>query len=1173
VPHYGLATAPRIALWTLLGALSLPGAAHAGPDDWSLTHERDDAQLVSQRMGKLRRNPFDGGQWNALRRAVGGKALASKIAAALERAPDDVALQILDARAKQTNGDPSAGAARLAALDGKAGRWEAAAFSLRIDMHVAASEHATAVVALDTLAGTVTGAARSKLLTRAFRIAESGNLDDAALALARKLAEGDPDHADRLRLARAASRAGEAAEADRVYAEAITHASRRDRDELVAERARARLDGDNAAGASALWWELLDSPGVGTKSARETWWDSLAEAHHRDGSTDVLVARLGRWVDDHPSEAAAWRALAQARESAGMDPAPAWRRVLELEPRDTASHASLIDALDAQGDPDAATSEYETLSNRNPREVELGLELASRRMAAGQRAEALRLVAAIEDRVGRHSRELMLVLDFYNLNDEPELALGIARRLVDLAPRKVETRVALGEQLYQMGRVTEALDQWGHIPGLVRPKHAGWAKQAEILAEHGRTAEAVTSLGKALKVEPEEPAYLRLRAVLAEDQRRPGTALGLWETVRRLATAPEQKLLRDEARTRVVDLLVGGAINHRRVQLETVERQARATLDLGSPREDAIEAGRLLAELYTRQEDYSSAVAVQQQLLLLSPDDPSRLTQLASAQRRAGQVESAMGTLEELLASEPKRKADVLAEMSELAFEAGDADGALDSATRAARRDRTQLDALLRLGQMHERNGDVSQARRAYETALEIDADDGHARLRLAELELTEGRDDKAADALRDVLEGSGPPELVREAGRRALDLAEANGSTMELFEVAVDRTSKRPEAGEPRGLLLDALNRADRDAVQTWIVAGGDATLRTTREGALRQPLVASLNRGTVGARLRAAEHLGWLGLPDTAVPLAKMGATLSAPRDSTSTVRDAFERARVTAIHAAGALREPSSVPTLAALVQDASQSGAARHAAGWALAEIGTKEAAAALADQLRWRHDSMLASLACAALSQQRRADVDDAHFEFVQKAAREAGHDEVGQMCSFALAALTDDRRADRWIEQLQSSDPTTAAIAAWRLGRVETPSAEVLEALLTRYVGPPGTARDAAGSALANLLNDHAQPNEIEGIPAPPRGGAWRKAINRWLAATLTPEVTPLSADAFAPHVDRLEAALRQAAVGTRAEREAAAAVVDDCDPPGQAGRFACLSPLASDPIPLPVRD
>lgn len=1157
----------------LFATLAAPITASAAPagDDWSLEHRNDDPALVSQRMTKLRKNPFDGSQWRALQRAIGTKALAARVASLLEKRPSDTALVILGARAQWAQGDPSGAAKKLAALHGKAGRWEDEVLMLRIEMLEAAAEHGTAIGALETAAAGASDKTATKLLTRAYEIADRADLHGKALELARALAKRSSEQGARLRLARAAARAGEASEADRAFADALSHAKGREADELQAERARARLEGDNAAGASKLLWGLLEDAARGSATSRAGWWDLLAEAHRRDASTDVLVSRLSKWLGDHDDDAAAWRTLAQAQETAGMDATKAWRKVLELQPRDAESHGELIDALDQKGDTTAAREEYARMVDRHPHEVELGLELAARMIAAGQRDEALELADDIERRVGRRSRELMLVLDFYNLHDEPDRALEVAERIVELGPRKLEARVALGEQLYQMGRITEALEQWGTIPGLLRPAHAGFAKHAEILSEHGRTAEAAVSLKKALKLAPTEPRYLRLRAMLAEDQRRPQMALELWEQVRKLAASPDAKLLRDEARTRVVELLVGGTIPRRRAQLESAEADARALLDKGEPLAEAVEAGRFLSELYTRQENYASAVQVQHQLLELSPDDPSRLSDLATAQRRAGQVQSAMGTLEELLQAEPGRSADVLAEMSELAFEAGDAKGALDAASRAAGKDRTQVEALIRLGQMHERQGDMDEARRAYEEALDVVPGDARARLRIAELELTEGKGDRAAATLREVLDAGGPPELMREAGRRALDLAEASGDTMDLFSVALDRTSKHPESDEPRELLLDALDRVDHEKARAWI----EAEDTPARQAALRTPLVAALTRGSVGARLRAAEHLGWLGLPKTGVALAKMGATLSPPRDATATVREAFERTRIAAIRAAGALHDPEATEVLRQIVDDTSQPSAARHAAGWALAQTADRTAAEALAGELKFQHDPLLSSLACIALAHRPRKEIDEDLLGSIDNASRYGRSEQVRHTCAFAAAALRPDDQLRGYVAQVRSSDPTLAAIAAWRLGRMQSPQGEAIEALFTRYVGPGGLARDASAAALSRLLGDEGKRREIAAAPSPPRGAGWTTVVDRWLEAELAPAPDVLTAHAIEGHRDRLSAAIDAARAGTRAERQSAADVVDGCAPPAGApsGRYACLAPLVDGPVALPVRD
>ncbi|MEM7158275.1 MAG: tetratricopeptide repeat protein [Myxococcota bacterium] len=1126
---------------------------------------------MSQRMTKLERNPFDQAQWRALVKAIGLPSLASKIRKARKSRPRATALTILEARVEAAEGDPAKAAARLAELEATAGRWKGRIFEQRIDWLEAAGDRRSAARALQAKADASTGSTRQSLLERAYVMADHGDLQDTALELARTLADEHPDESKaQLRLARAATQAGEGRVADDAYAKAIAGSSKRDHDELTSERAQARMRTDNPTGAAELLWTLLEDAGRGSKAVRAVRWDHLADAHRRAGTTDLLVARLGTWVAAHPSEAAAWHTLASAQSSAGIDATETWRKSLELSPRDVESHTALVEALEGQGKTQEALDEFRRLLSRHPSEIEQGLELATRLITAGERELGLELAGEIESRISRKAKSLLVLLDFYNLNDEGKRALAVAQRVVSLKPRSADARVALGEQLYQMNLREDALEQWAMLPKLVRPAHRGWAKHAELLSEHGLTSDAVASLKVALKAQPTEPNYVRLRAVLAEDQRRPGLALGLWEQVRSMATTPEHKLLRDEARTRVVELLVGGSIPKRRHKLEAAELRSQAMLDAGDPLEDAIEAGQLLAELYTRQENYGAAVSVQQRLLELDADDPDRLSDLAAAQRRAGQVRSALGTLEELLHAEPTRSADTLAEMSELSFEAGDARGALDAASRAAKRDRTRVDALIHLGELHERRGDTDEARRAYEEAIEADPRDARARLRLAELSLTLGDPARSAEAFREILDLGGPPELLHAAGRRALDLAEASDTTQELFSLAVRRTTAKPEADEPRQFLLEALDRVQPAEVERWLRDGHDDAERLAeRVEHLRRPLVASLSRGSVSTRLRAAEHLGRLSLPDTAEPLAQLGASLRAPRDSTATVRSAFDRTRVTAIEAAGRLRDPAAITHFRDILHDASQTQGARHAAAWALAGIGGPEAADVLRRYVAYDFDPMLASLGCLVLSQLPRQDLDSETAFSISYTARDHGNPTVRHACAFAEAALTPDGRVARLHEQLRATDPMLSGIAAWRLGRVKRPSEADVEALLTRYLGPAGLPRTAAIAGLAGVV-DPRPAAPVEALPTPTSRGDWGTTIERWLRARVAPRVQALPDGALDPWAVQIDTALRTAESGTRVEREAA----DEARCETSSGApAACLSPLVDRPIPLPVRD
>ncbi len=733
--------APALALLIVGPSLGVHAAVHAAGDDWSLERSASDPALVSARLKKLHHNPFDSRHWAALRKAIGLSGLAQKIAAGRARSPSDTGWKILEARMDIAQGRPGEAADKLAALElATAGKRKARVLELRVSAMEKAADWGPLVEHLEARANAASDAkTKARLLSRAHGYAERGRRSEDALRIATALVQLTPDDkAARVRLARAATDADQPALADKAYADALARSRGQKRLELQAERARARLASDQAAGAADLLWSMLEDPTSGSRSAREGWWSTLYNAHRRAQTTDSLLRTLAKWLETHDSEPAAWRTLATAQQSSGIDPIDSWRRARALSPRDPETQTALIEALETKGRHADAVAEVRSMMDTPGFDPTSAIELASNLAAAGERELAFELAADVRERYGRSTKALAGLLDFYNLNDDADTALEVARALVKLAPRKAESRIALGEQLYQMHRRDDAVEQWSMLPKLMRPAHKGWARLAQVLIEHEMHSEGVVAIGKAVTANPLSPEYARIQAVAIEELRRPKPALALWQRTRELAAAPEHKLLRDEARTRIVELLVRNNVL-RTSALPGWMTDAQKKLDAGKPLSDALEAGRFLAELHTRREHYGTAVAVQQQMLRLSPNDPDRLEQLAAAQRRAGQVESAMGTLEELLALDPSRSPDVLAEMSELAFEAGDSDKALENATTAAEKDRTHVDAIVRLGEMHESKGDMDAAADAYRRALQTKPTALRPKLRLAELELTRG--------------------------------------------------------------------------------------------------------------------------------------------------------------------------------------------------------------------------------------------------------------------------------------------------------------------------------------------------------------------------------------------------------------------------------------------------
>lgn len=1130
-----------LAVWLALGACLKGQVAAAAPpedaplaDDWGLERGAADPALVGQRFAKLRQDPFDARQWRALEGAIGKAGLAKKIAEAIARDPADVALGILEARARLGQGDARGAAERLAGLEARAGGWKPKVLELRVRALQTAGEVAAAIAALEEAAASAKGEVKAKLLGDAYTRADAAQRGADALRLAEALAALQPGQAADLRLARAAARAGQQGPMDEAYTRALAKAREAERPGLREEWARARLQVGDAGGAADLMWGPLEE-GNG-EQVREAGWNITLEAANRAGALDAFIARVDKYLARSPKDAAAWRALARAKTMVGEDPVDAWRKVLAHDPGDPDARAALIGALEAGGESDAALKEFRELGARNSERVQLGLDLAGRLIANGRRQQGLEVAGEIEAAAGRSGNTLLRLLDFYNLNDEPDRALAVAQRLVKAHPRDPDARIALGEQLFQMGREAEAMREWAALPGLVRPAHAGWARHAEILSEH-RRPEAGQSLERALKAAPKDPKYLRLRALLEQDDRVPQRALATWQQVFDMTRAPEHRLLHDEARTRIVDLLVGGNLSPFASKRQELEKTALTNLEQGKDAALAIESGLLLAELYTREERFSKAVTIHEKLVRLKPQDPERLAELALALRRAGRGDAAMATLEQLMALDPKRSADVLAELAELAFDTGDIDRVLAAAARSEGAGPEHARVLVRLGELYERRGELDEAAKTYQAILARDPKDAAARLRMAELSLRRGQVREAEAGLRGILSDGGPPEIVEQAGRRALDLAEASGQSLAVLDLTLLRIRREPTDEAARELLLDTLDRCASAEVKAWARDPGKS-----RTPALRRALVEALTRGAVGDRLRAAEQLGALALPQTAVPLARMGAQLTPPRDATRTVREAFEQARAAAIRAAGELDDPEAVAVFSDLLATSDPSRESWYAAAWALAHSSAPAAAGHLRKFAVPEQAELIGSLACAALA---RSGVPGASGDLprVSRLAASAANLQQRRVCALAEAALTPDGDVTKLYDRLHAADPTIAAIAAWRLGQVAHAGrpAGLMTALLRRFVGVPGLARDAAAAALARQVVARDGAASLPALPQVRKGG-WEITVDRWLTSVTAPRYEPVPASALEPYRAELDQAFAAAEAGTRAEAQAAEA-------------------------------
>lgn len=147
----------------------------------------------------------------------------------------------------------------------------------------------------------------------------------------------------------------------------------------------------------------------------------------------------------------------------------------------------------------------------------------------------------------------------------------------------------------------------------------------------------------------------------------------------------------------------------------------------------------MLAAHYTAKKSYDLADREYRAALALAPDDPDTLCLLGQLSQTRGNVSQAFDYFERALAADPDHLASLYAFGRAAAISGENTDRGIECVRRylkgkPADNLPASTFAYWRLGMIYERKGDMARARRAYQTALELDPQNDQAREALKKL-------------------------------------------------------------------------------------------------------------------------------------------------------------------------------------------------------------------------------------------------------------------------------------------------------------------------------------------------------------------------------------------------------------------------------------------------------
>ncbi len=1072
--------APLVAIVLALPVAFAASTAAAQADDWDVKKNPFSKEIINKWKGILEKNPSDSA---ALRKLVDLYTRYSKVdkligeyEAALAKKPDSYALNMIlghlhrnrsqvkeavayyEAAAKIDPNDPAVHLARA----------ELYRQQRKVPEATAAYEQALPL------------AKDNKAKKAIYRALADLYLDQKDIDRARKYFNDyialDPSDVDaRKELADALAKHGLHEEALKEFKEALAKLGT---DPQGRVEVLARIGGEYEAlgkveDAITTYRQAMEATQKGHYLRKELT-ERIIDIHRKRQELRALIAYYEKTWSAGSRGHFEWDVLARLYEETGEQEKAldAYRKATKEAPYELDTQRRLIALLVRAGREDEAIKAYENVIRVAPGEPRFQLELAERYAKQGEKKKALAMAKEIAKRFPDDPGVHAALADMYVRWNEEQLALKEYETLVKIEPDDATHLVNLGEQWHQRGDKPKAQEIWKKIAAGKTPE--GYARLAEVYAEHDMGSDAIDMYLKAIALKPKDPNLYKGLAGVLERQRQDDKAIDAWETVMKLTDGDvTQKPLRREARTRII------AVYQRKNGLLNKTREWQRKFQ-GSPPD--IESGYFLAEAYLKLSKPDDARRILEGLLKVDPKDLDAKHQLVQVMKSLRRYDEAIALIQQLIVDNPGHERQYYTEIAELQLILHHYDEAIVHAKKAMEKSPNDAAAQERLAEIYAQGGsdaDYKLAVEAYKRAIELNPRNFKVHKALAKLYENQGEYAETAKLYRQIVAHASDEETIRAAARKAIDVEEFLGTLGDLEKELAPLAFLFNNKATYRRILVEVYDRYVDPLVAK--AKRGDAAaekeLIRLGEHGLKPLLEALTDSSDQQQQQIAVRVLGYLGNKNAAPPLVKLAMETSPERQAGPSPlpggvltidpsAGVAMKLRVEALVAAGRLGDPRTIPQLVKLLEN--REVALREAAAWALGQTRDKKALEPLIKALDDTRSSVQA-MACIGLGHINEKRGDGKALDAVAAVMKDASRGvEARAACAYALGMAGNPAYVPALAQVVGDGNDEVQVKAAWALGRIG--DARAKGALLAAYWAKKEAVRDAVLWALARVM-------------------------------------------------------------------------------------------------------
>lgn len=734
-----------------------------------------------------------------------------------------------------------------------------------------------------------------------------------------------------------------------------------------------------------------------------------------------------------------------------------YRKAAAKSGRNVDPRLKIIRILERGGKDREVIAAYKELMRIAPTQYRYQLDLVRLYFRLGNRKEGEALLKQIASRFSRDTEVWVQLADTYMRFEMRDEALKAYQKLVKMDPKNDAYILGLGEFYYQTGELDRAVEVWVKLlESSLEPAEA-YAKLGQVLAEHGLVERGLAHYEKAVEIAPKDLNVRRGLALAYENARQWQKAIDTWTYVLENA---DQPFTANEARSRVINIY--RKQNRLRGKMREFEQAFTA-------RPPSVSAGFFLAESYVKLAEFESAERIYRELAALARAESKKdaevdaLLSLEKVYTQTGDYKAGILTLQRLAELLPARSKEYFHRIAELSLKVYEDDQAVQYATLAVQANPDDAIAQARLGDIYLKMGNLESAASQYRAAVDLDPRAFEIWMKLATLLVELGQFEEAEKTYRTIVTKAEDENLILDAGRRAVGLAEIDGRLAEVEGEFFPLVYRSPAKPAYRKLMLELYDRM----TSPWVTQDrygvdserGAAARELAEIGQRALPvLLDALQVGDVSQRATAVRLLGDVRQGNGAVALGRM-------------VEDPKDGLRVMAALGAAQIGDERAAAPLARVLNDSDPM--IRELAIWSLGGLGGDVAVNALGQALvsgqSWREQA----LAAVSLG---RIGTDKAVGKLLEQHGRlgegqVAEHIEVSLV--WGLGRSGSPRALPVLISSLSAASDEVASVAAW--GLAQQRSAGAVGGLLDAYWGTDGRARQRAGRGLVQAAAVAAQ--------------------------------------------------------------------------------------------------